>query len=364
MEENFDPQKMILPNQGAVQGVAQNAQVPQSKARLAGIILVGAILILIAGFYYLYTAQEVPDFEEVIVPLPVVSDVVMPGGTLYLTLSPKNATAARNEMGIYALDMSTKALTPYYVPEQSPAVTGRVLENGDVLTSVYASGTLQQIARINSTSSAYTELTQSNVAFKRNPSWSTSLNALVYGAQETLQGTTSVPNNYAVYLVEGDKTERRVTEGAHPALAPDGRSVVVLKNDGLYKVDLSGTSSGKIWGIEEGAAKISQQFSLSPKGNYIAWTFPDDKKIYVVEVLSWTPFVSNLKFEIEAYASWPIFSPDEAFLSFEEFDWGTGKQPSQPRVTSVHLRSKDLTRTTIADLSAYDIQRMFITDWK
>lgn len=333
---------------------------PVSSAHPKGlfiVIVVGIILTSIVGGYYLSMQQDIP---VVTIPNPVIEDNWNPEGTILLTLAPSEG----NSMGIFEYNVSENTLVPMYVPENGSALTGKFVTDvhSGILASKYELNGSVQIIRIEDGNEE--KLTNSSTQIKRHPSWSVPYESVIYAAQpETRKQGESLepPEKFSVYSQEKDGTERRITIGALPALTPDGKNVVVLRNDGLYKADLEGGSSEKIWGLEFGEASLTRHFSISSTGKYIAWVHPDGKKIHVMEVTSWSPFVGEVTYSIDVYASWPVFSQNEKYLAFEEFDW-VGAVTSKPRLVLIDLETFE--RRVVQNLDEFDITRMFVTDWK
>ncbi len=281
-----------------------------------------------------------------------------PEGALYLTLAPKNG----GTMGIYKYDIGTNNLAPLYAPEGKTFITGKFQTEGTqgLLASEYISASVFQIVRFNPDTQVMTTLTDTKTSVKRHPSWSAPYEALVYGGKSFRVKILGEPNEWNVYMTGKDGKEKKVADGALPVLTPDGKSVVVLQNDGLHKVALQDSTTEKIWGLDSGKAWFIQQFSISANGRYLAWTHPHEKKIYVMEVSSWTPFKGQLMHIINTNAFWPVFSPNSEYLAFQEVDWTD--PPSKPRIVISSLTS--LERRTLHSLDNFDQMLMFITDWK
>lgn len=323
------------------------------------IVLVGTFAIiglLVAS--YIHLSKQVLVREEIIVSEQAV--VSKPVGSIYLTLEPEGISS----MGIYKFDFSDDSLTPYYVQPNGLAMTGKFINGADsgMLISEYLSDGTLQIVVVAPETKERVVLTNSATIVKRHPLFSAYYNVILYSARPESGEVLVLPDEFSVHVIEANGSEREVTKGAMPAMAPDEKSVVVLRNDGLYMVDISGSSSEKIWGYEEGEGRINRQFNVSPTGEYIAWTFPDLGKIYVAEVTSWSPFKSYVKYIIESHAFWPIFSPDGEYLAFEEVDWAD--PPTKPRLVVIDLKSPTLERKVFYDLSEFDQLKMFISDWK
>lgn len=288
-----------------------------------------------------------------------------PQGTIFLTLSHKGV----NDVGIYALDLSTQNLSAYYAPTDTKAITASRLSAATTTLLFATNATMSsekrtglfQIAAYSKETNSLQQVTKSNTTFKRHPSYSAALDLFVYGGKDaastTLSGTAS---EFNVYTRDSKGVEKKIGQGSIPTLTPDGKSVVVMRKDGLAVLDLVTGTSEVIWPLNAGVAQINQQFTVSAAGNRVAWSNPNEGIIYVVEVKSWTPFKAvAAPQKIEAHAFWPAFSPEGDYLAFEEVEWGA--VPTKPRLVIYDLVTHK--KKTIQDLDAFVQERMFISGW-
>jgi len=70
--------------------------------------------------------------------------------------------------------------------------------------------------------------------------------------------------------------------------------------------------------------------------------------------------------EIETNAFWPVVSPDGNFLAVQAVNWETLSDNPQPRLEFYSLLEKNNPKKLelTLDLSAFDQERMFVTDWR
>lgn len=343
----------------------ENPDLSTKKVSLHSIVgLLTACLCLILSLLlvaYIYNHRSLPiNIPDPSPVPPVVTEEIVPTGSILLTLSPLDG----NNTGIYQFNFSDLSLTPYYEKPNGLAVTGKFEDgnNSRLFISEYLENDTLQIVAISPVTKEREVLTNSPTKLKRYPLWSSYYEVLLYSARPELGEVLASPDEFSVYIANKDGSEKELTKGSFPVLTPDGKSVVVLRNNGLNKVDIFGTSTEKIWGYDSGDGLTNQMFNISPNGQYIAWNFPDQGKIYVAHVTSWEPFKFQLRFVIESHAFWPIFSPDSKYLAFEEVDWTN--PPSKPRLVVVDLNSPTLERKLTYDLSEYNQTKMFISDWQ
>ncbi len=327
-----------------------------TRVRTATIILsiITLVLLVLAavGYYYrgslLALVLHEPKVEY------VTARPFAPHGTIYLTLASATTTG---QSGIYAFDLATNTLKPVLGDATHSYITARPgtpnsllyvaipNKSGYVVPQVYTMGTAGKQEPI----------TSSSVLRKRAPVYSPALDAYIYSGATTT-ATVMTPNWYGVYLVKDGK-ESYIGQGALPALTPKGTSVVVLRNDGLYLLDLTSKASQRIWAKP---ASLRDQFSLSLAGDSIAWAFPEESIIQVESVSSWAPFAGALKTQIQAHANWPTFSLDGTYLAFDETD--VSATSSNPRLTIFDLKTPQ--KKVVQDFSAYNQAKIFVSAWQ
>lgn len=324
--------------------------------------IIGLAMVVFTAFYYFNLNSALDNIVVDTVVITPVEEVEKSGwnptGHLYLSLEPLDDKS----MGIYEYSFADGELRPYYVTKNGLAMTGKFKDDSSMLISEYLSDDSTQIVEINTATKERQVLTDSKPEFKRHPLWSKVYGLLMYAARPEPGEVLALPDEFSVYSVNKDGVDTELTKGTFPVLTPDGKSVVVLRNDGIHKVDILTKESENIWGYESTGGVTNQMFNVSPTGEYIAWTFPDRGELYVAKVTSWAPFKADVKFMFEKHIFWPIFSPDGKYLAFEEVDWTD--PPTSPRLVVVDLSSPTLEKKTIYDLSGFDQAKMFISDWK
>ncbi len=351
-----------------MENLTTSENVSQDKAKyhtvLIYTLLASIILLSCGGVYYgvmkymnpLSSTEVLSEQNDEITKVTPDVTPFAPKGNMYLSLSLEGS----KEMGIYEFNFERNTLYPYYLPKNGFAFTGEFKDSSSttLLVSEFSNNNVPQIKEIKNGNPS--PLTESDIHMKRHPSYSKALNAIIYGGKDSNAGVLGAPNEFNVYMKTPGGKDVKVGQGAMPALTPDEKSVVVLKSDGLYKLSLVDQSSEQIWKTASDGTAFNQQFSISPKGKYIAWTYPDGRAIYVLEVSSWTPFNAELKYTIKEHAFWPVFSPDEEYIAFEEVDWTS--PPSNARLVVMSLNS--LEKKGVFDLSSFDQLSLFINEWK
>ncbi|MBP9866852.1 MAG: hypothetical protein KBC41_02125 [Candidatus Pacebacteria bacterium] len=321
------------------------------------LFIVSIVGVIVATSSLLYVYNHKKRQNETLPPVTAqIEKAFTPKGSIYLSLSSQK----EKTMGIYEYNFDKKTLLPYYIPKNGVAFTGTFkASSSELLVAEVLNNKNIQIKQINNQGSS-TPITDSAVQTKRHPLYSVPYDAVIFAGKENVSKVLGKPNDFNVYMKRNGEQEKFITQGAMPVLTPDGKSVIVMRSDGLYKVDLVGSSTEHIWKTKNSGTALNQQFSISPKGKYIVWSYPDGEVMYVLEVSSWSPFKANIKYTIKTHAFWPVFSPDEEYIAFEEVAWTN--PPSQAKLVVMDLLS--LKRNVVQNLDAFIQSSLFINEWK
>lgn len=283
-----------------------------------------------------------------------------PTGTFYLSMQPTTAPGSN----IYSFNVSTKVLTKISGTGTGLNLSPTVAPDGILYVSNDIGGgkylKIPQIFKLLNTGST-TQLSETGALWKRLPQYSSALGEIVYEGRTYSKGLTSAPSDSGIFLLTKKDSGKFITVGSLPALTPDGKSVVVLRNDGLYMASLVASSTPeKIWGVDGGTTAIQDHFDISPDGSMIAWTIPDKGHVYIMRVDSWAPFSGHLVQDISATAMWPQFSPDNQYLAYIAFDLKNDK-PESAQLTVQSLTSGE--RKLVQNLSDFNARSLFLTGW-
>lgn len=322
----------------------------------AGIAVFAAVL-----FYFFYFYQREPEFYQPPAK-PLVSETQI-GGKIYLTLQsvyPENSPLA-----FYEFSPASKKLNKFPTKENN-SLTPRFSNDGKKIVFAAERGGATEIFTADSDGSDLKQITNGEgEGNKQLPTFSPDASLIAF----TLKPKGRIlpfPENRKVYIVGPDGKEKFIANGVNPMFSPDGKSLLILKNDGLHLIDLK-TSKGRLViplskEIKGGGAMVSTKLSLSRDGGLLAWTNMERKQVYVLKIVSWEPFQYHfVKTMLDVAAFWPVFSPDGKYLALQEAEWAA-PAPKNPRLTIYDL--KNFQKQMTYDLSTYKQTAMWVTDWR
>lgn len=166
--------------------------------------------------------------------------------------------------------------------------------------------------------------------------------------------------SWVVYYVDNIGVERLVDFGISPKWVDDTH-FVFWKNDGMYVHSVIDSSSKKIWG-SHGAIFSNMKMDVSDDGRFVAWSAPDNGRVFVLEVLDWSLPSLKLKNILDVHGFWVAFSPDGTSLAVQAVDWESLSTNPRPRLEFYDLESLEKIPFEI-DLDAFKQEFMFMTDW-
>jgi len=321
-----------------------------SRTRLYVALGTVAFVIIILVTYYFYTTsrQETPAIT----------------GQMLLTLRTKGDNHVTS---LFTLDAQTGDLRarPHNgfmkMTEHVAPSGGQIAFTAMRLSDLDDTPTPMQVYR-QSLDGTEVQVTKSNTFYKRNPEWSPDGTKIAFMARPHAGGNATFENNWNIYVTDLSGNEVEVGEGMMPQWFPDGKRLLALGTDGLYVHDLETATATKVWALEGGESLFNMKIDLSKDGSQIAWTLPGAGKVYVFAVDSTESFSGHITHTIDAHAFWAIFSEDGEKLALQEVNVADFENNPQSRVTVYDLATLDA--TVIKDLTAYDQEQMFITDWR
>ncbi len=293
-------------------------------------------------------------------------------GEIYLTLSPFNYEDEGFvvQPNIYRFDLATEELAPhpFFEGSYNHNYMASFSSDSEKMTFVKSyEGENHRVMVLNPSTEELRSLTPFLGFFPRNPRFSPDDEEVIYWGGGELQS----PEGSSIYISSLDGEQREVANGAYPVYSPDGTSVIFLKNDGLYILDLKTKEEYLAIDLTDkevfpnlrlvGPDWYAFRFNISPEGDFLIVTHTlasDSNRIF--EVSSWDPF------EYEDYAEpefsqpiWPVFSPDARYLALEEYRFD-GEQDSL-RLSIYDVENMEIVGNTC--LENYELDYVWVSDW-
>ncbi len=328
-------------------------------------ILIGFItVLLIGGIFYLIRSN----FSDIVNSPDISENLNVPKGKIFLSLKP---LASSSVINIYEFDLSSKKLIKFLTDDNIFSDDNDIALRFSIDTKkiVFISdrnGSGGQIFLANADGRHLKQITTNkNSLIKQTPVLSPDKNYIAFVAYQN-KGLLPLPEERKIYISDLNGNERFITNGVNPIFSPDGKSLLVLKNSGIYIVDLQSNKEIVVAPLEKGKGKgfalVNMQFSISLKGDMLAWTNIQKKQIYVSKIASWKPLKYDFTKIFDIAGFWPVFSPDGNYLALEEVDW-TPPNPTNPRLVIYDIKN-GFVKQLVYNLNGHDQLSMWITDWR
>ena len=276
-------------------------------------------------------------------------------GTLYLGLAESGSFTSR----LYQYNIKSKQLEALQEPTFG-ANSASVAPRGEELVFVGWEETKNaQLYIIDKTTGGFDQLTTDALRRKRTPQWSPDASRVAFTATES--DSPDGVKDWGVYVSDLDGKVMKIAPGMYPLWLSPNRGLY-LGEDGVYAFDIQNKAIGKVLPLEGGTATQSMRVAISPDLKHFAWSVPGRGIIYVYDITSLDPLVLEKSKEITSSSFWVVFSPNGKYLAAKEVDWDTLETAPNPGIVAFGL--KDNSRTELLDLSAYNQQAMFLSDWR
>jgi hypothetical protein len=280
-------------------------------------------------------------------------------GKIFLTLSPKDGSVPVN---IYAYSITENNLVPV-ADDGAMRLTGKVSPDGTKFAWVApdSSGTLQLFVR-DIASQVTEQVTFGTSTQRRLPTWSPGQtrilsNSLREGADRKR------PGSWMILITDLSGSEYELVSGLQPLWSPEGNEIVMLREDGIYSYMVKTQELLRTMGLGQGQLfDIGEKIGLSPDGTLFALSKNSSNEVVIFDVTSWSPFTIKLRHTISGGTNspfWPVFSPDGKYMVVQWMDDADINRVWLSAYDTTEFKSKNL-----VDLSAFDSQAAFVTDWR
>ena len=207
--------------------------------------------------------------------------------------------------------------------------------------------------------------------YEQNIAWSAEAGLVAYKrlASEFRSYTDLVPiKNWEVVIsdIETDTVVKTIAGANQPRWSPDGQTLVVLKEDGLYAYDLDTDTETKIVEATAGQILSTSMIDLSADGRFLSWTTAKAGLIVMNEITSWDPVTINEIGRISVPDTeyyWPQFSPDGDYYVVQAIDKAVegSEERLNPRFEVRATGGREVLRTI--SLDAFDFNAFFTDTW-
>jgi WD40 repeat protein len=173
--------------------------------------------------------------------------------------------------------------------------------------------------------------------------------------------------SWTSYVIDLQGNILKTLPGSMPLFSPDGKSILLVRNPGIYKINLDTNESERVieFRDKEGNLLLNKFFikvSLSPDGKKLAVSDFSKPAFHVFEIESWEPFKYKLLAQMNIVAAWSAFSPDGKYLALQEADEVTPEGMTNPRLSIFETCS--FTKLFTFDLKGYSSSDMWVSDWR
>jgi hypothetical protein len=282
-------------------------------------------------------------------------------GKVYLTLMEKT----NQKVGVYAFDLDKNKLEAVNVPKGNCHLLGgevSVEENRMLVTSDCnnSEDKIHQLRWLDLKSKTIgAQITKKETHYKREGSRLLNGEGVVFMAyEEEGEEVNLVANDWNIYKVDSNGKESFITNAIHPFVSPDGKKFLALRTRGLYLFDV-GTGEGQLVSDLNFGVSMTTQMDLSDDGKLLAISNSGESEIIIFNIDNWEDFSLVEKSRItEASISWPKFSmKNKGYLVAEEALLG-----GEINLVVYNLETKE--KYSIADLTDYEHNYMWVNDWK
>jgi dipeptidyl aminopeptidase/acylaminoacyl peptidase len=285
-------------------------------------------------------------------------------GRVSLSLAPLDSEGTPARVGIYDFDVAQGTLVPLaadttadyltsqYSPDGTMIAFARVDDEG--MTIMYGASDLSSVDAITM---------PEEVFIARNPVWSPDGSRIAFTTRSDGTGSEMGLDEWSVHVYDlASRAVSRVATGTNPLYLPDG-SLLVLREDGLHRLDeVTGTDT-RIIPMAMGEAAANMKLDVSNDGKRLVWAVPDRGTVAIYDVQAWEPLEASVT-EIRTSAFWPTLSPGGEYLALQAFDWGSdGTTVTNYRLVFYSFRDGAWKEIAL-DLSPFYQEALFITDWR
>jgi hypothetical protein len=300
------------------------------RTRLVTGVLSVLLLVSALGVYFYQRHSSLAGFD--------------PQGSLLLSLADKGSA----EVNLYEYNLATKELRRIGRDSNSNFDAVIAPDNNRLAHIAYGSGALASQVVIYDPATEERRPVTRGEAFRRSPDWSPVGAGLAF-SQEARGGSE-------IYAADIPAAPRRVGLGAYPAWSLDGKSIFALAAEGLVRYDVQTLAKTKVWGASGAGMKLT----ASRDHSLLAWLIPGEERLMLFKANPVNPreLLLNDTLEVRAYDA--AFSPDNIYVALRVLT-GEG-ETAHFEIAIERLDTGE--RKSVLDLSLYEKNTLYLSDWK
>lgn len=333
---------LVYPDYGA--GEKEEAWTWQRFAVLGGVI----VGLLVALYFLLPYLNEEEITGEAI-------------GTIYITAEPFDGSYP---LTIHTLKEAGGGLEPLVFAGIN--ITPTFDEIGQMIFASFADDeeSMELFLNKDETKEEYWQLTDDDIAFKREPVMLQSDTRVAYIATDNAD--PSVPEDWDIYILDTETgTSTLYASGTNPTFAPDKQSFLYLRSDGLYRYSFADDSSELVF---EAEVAEYENLDLSHDGTRLAWSDHVIDGLAFFSISSWEPFTMELEERYLLNALDGVFSPDDRYYASYVYQFDEELNISGAKLWRYDMAqfedTGEIEGEEMADLSIYGLDYVWISAWR
>lgn len=285
-----------------------------------------------------------------------------PIGKIYLSL--KKADQDDNSVDIYSFDIKNKKFERVFdYVSYSRSQINFFDNNKAIFVSSDENSLKDKIVIYN-----FSNKTQKNIPFYKDgnisaPVFSPNGKNLAFVLSPRKSG--SLAEESMIYLIDKKGNIKLMISGSKPSFSPDGKFLLILKNPGLYIVNLETQELERVVELIDENQNIilgqrNHMISLSDDGKLLAWSNIDRREVYLFNIYSWNPFEYTINNIFNMSAFWSTFSPDGKYFAIQTVE------SNVETITNSKLTIYETCRFNeifSVNLNEFDQNFLWVNDW-
>tara|TARA_B100000745_G_C20132555_1_gene388109 strand:+ start:254 stop:1324 length:1071 start_codon:yes stop_codon:yes gene_type:complete len=181
-------------------------------------------------------------------------------------------------------------------------------------------------------------------------------------------GIPGVGNSSAwqILIFDSEGKELITRFGTQPEWASNS-ILVYLTDEGPTAYNVDEETEYSLIRVEDGVVATNSMLDVSDDGNYLVWTLPDSRLVYVLEIRNLEDPQQVAVYSRQIFENilgfWPVLSTDGSYVALLELGDPEREDSLRAEVTFLDVTNGERVPYTI-DVSNYDVSQLALTDWK